>query len=68
MRGGVIDRSHFKIVYVAPMKALAAEVTATFSKRLSALGAHAAAAPLFRDVRELLLTAMHVATGAGLHS
>ena len=39
MRGGVIDRSQFKIVYVAPMKALAAEVTATFSKRLSALGA-----------------------------
>ena len=39
MRGGVIDKAHFKIVYVAPMKALAAEVTATFSKRLSALGA-----------------------------
>lgn len=39
MRGGVIDKSQFKIVYVAPMKALAAEVTATFSKRLSALGA-----------------------------
>ena len=39
MRGGVIDKSRFKVVYVAPMKALAAEVTATFSKRLSALGA-----------------------------
>ncbi|EIE24813.1 Sec63-domain-containing protein [Coccomyxa subellipsoidea C-169] len=38
MRQGVIQKQDFKIVYVAPMKALAAEVTATFSKRLSALG------------------------------
>lgn len=28
----------FKVVYVAPMKALAAEMTATFSKRLAPLG------------------------------
>ena len=28
----------FKIVYVAPMKALAAEVTAAFSHRLAPLG------------------------------
>ncbi len=28
----------FKVVYVAPMKALAAEVTATFSQRLAPLG------------------------------
>lgn len=28
----------FKIVYVAPMKALAAEMTASFSSRLSPLG------------------------------
>jgi activating signal cointegrator complex subunit 3 len=28
----------FQIVYVAPMKALAAEMTANFSKRLSSLG------------------------------
>jgi len=33
-----IDKSAFKIVYVAPMKALAAEVTANFSKRLAPLG------------------------------
>ena len=39
MRDGVIQKADFKIVYVAPMKALAAEVTATFSRRLAALGA-----------------------------
>ena len=38
MRYGVIQRADFKIVYVAPMKALAAEVTANFSKRLEPLG------------------------------
>lgn len=41
MRAGVIQKADFKIVYVAPMKALAAEVTATFSRRLAALGAPA---------------------------
>lgn len=35
---GVIHRDQFKIVYVAPMKALAAEMTANFSKRLKPLG------------------------------
>ncbi|VDN26552.1 unnamed protein product [Dibothriocephalus latus] len=34
----VLDLKAFKIVYMAPMKALAAEMTATFSKRLSPLG------------------------------
>lgn len=38
MRGDVIAKDQFKIVYVAPMKALAAEVTASFSKRLHPLG------------------------------
>lgn len=38
MRYGVIQKADFKIVYVAPMKALAAEVTANFSKRLEPLG------------------------------
>ncbi|KAK9846320.1 hypothetical protein WJX81_001437 [Elliptochloris bilobata] len=38
MRAGVIQKADFKIVYVAPMKALAAEVTATFSRRLAELG------------------------------
>ena len=38
MRAGVIQRADFKVVYVAPMKALAAEVTASFSKRLKPLG------------------------------
>lgn len=35
---GVIDGDAFKVVYVAPMKALAAEVTAAFAKRLEPLG------------------------------
>ena len=35
---GRIDRAVFKIVYVAPMKALAAEQTATFGRRLADLG------------------------------
>ena len=35
---GKINRDSFKIVYVAPMKALAAEMVANFSKRLSSLG------------------------------
>ncbi|PRP78838.1 activating signal cointegrator 1 complex subunit 3 [Planoprotostelium fungivorum] len=35
---GRLRKEEFKIVYVAPMKALAAEVTQKFSKRLSALG------------------------------
>ncbi|XP_049753918.1 activating signal cointegrator 1 complex subunit 3 isoform X2 [Elephas maximus indicus] len=35
---GVIKKNEFKIVYVAPMKALAAEMTNYFSRRLEALG------------------------------
>ena len=35
MEGDVIKKDAFKIVYVAPMKALAAEMTATFGKRYS---------------------------------
>ena len=38
MRHGVIQRQDFKVVYVAPMKALAAEVTGAFSRRLGPLG------------------------------
>lgn len=34
----VLQKTDFKIVYVAPMKALAAEMTATFSRRLAELG------------------------------
>jgi len=34
----VVDLSEFKIVYVAPMKALAAEMTYSFGKRLEPLG------------------------------
>ena len=36
--GDVIKKDSFKIVYVAPMKALAAEMTANFSRRLAPLG------------------------------
>uniref|UniRef100_A0A5K3FBK7 Helicase ATP-binding domain-containing protein n=1 Tax=Mesocestoides corti TaxID=53468 RepID=A0A5K3FBK7_MESCO len=35
---GVLDTNKFKIVYMAPMKALAAEMTATFGQRLAPLG------------------------------
>ncbi|KAK9785880.1 hypothetical protein WJX73_006814 [Symbiochloris irregularis] len=35
---GAIDKEGFKVVYVAPMKALAAEVTGAFSKRLGPMG------------------------------
>ena len=35
---GRIQKENFKIVYVAPMKALAAEMTENFSKRLNPLG------------------------------
>lgn len=35
---GVIQKDQFKIIYVAPMKALAAEMTAGFGKRLAPLG------------------------------
>ena len=38
MEAGVIKKDKFKIVYVAPMKALAAEMTAGFGKRLEPLG------------------------------
>lgn len=35
---GELQRDAFKIVYVAPMKALAAEMVRSFSKRLAPLG------------------------------
>ncbi|XP_072988680.1 DExH-box ATP-dependent RNA helicase DExH14 isoform X2 [Typha latifolia] len=37
LRDGILHKEEFKIVYVAPMKALAAEVTSAFSRRLSPL-------------------------------
>lgn len=36
--GFTIDKDAFKIIYVAPMKALAAEITRKFGKRLAWLG------------------------------
>lgn len=38
--GFKIDKDKFKIIYVAPMKALAAEITRKFGKRLQWLGIH----------------------------
>lgn len=38
IENGVIKKDAFKIVYVAPMKALAAEMTENFGKRLAPLG------------------------------
>ncbi len=37
-KNGVIDVSKFKVVYIAPMKALVAEITGNLSHRLSSLG------------------------------
>lgn len=34
MKNGRVDLSDFKVVYVAPMKALVAEMVGNFSKRL----------------------------------
>lgn len=44
-RDGVLHKEEFKIVYVAPMKALAAEVTRTFGTRLEAIGIQVPALP-----------------------
>lgn len=38
IKDGLLQKSQFKIIYIAPMKALAAEMTANFNKRLSPLG------------------------------
>jgi len=38
IQDGQLQKNQFKIIYVAPMKALAAEMTANFSKRLGSLG------------------------------
>lgn len=37
-RGGYLHKDEFKLIYVAPMKALAAEMTESFGKRLQPLG------------------------------
>ena len=47
---GVVKRDSFKVVYVAPMKALAAEMTANFGKRLAPLG-----------ITESIFDSMHLA-------
>ena len=38
IKDGVLRKDEFKIVYVAPMKALATEMVTSFSKRLAPLG------------------------------
>ncbi|KAG0625562.1 hypothetical protein M758_2G065100 [Ceratodon purpureus] len=38
LKYGVLQKNDFKIVYVAPMKALASEMTQAFSRRLASLG------------------------------
>ena len=38
MKNGIIEKDKFKIVYIAPMKALVTEVVGNFSKRLEPLG------------------------------
>uniref|UniRef100_A0A1B6L435 U5 small nuclear ribonucleoprotein 200 kDa helicase n=1 Tax=Graphocephala atropunctata TaxID=36148 RepID=A0A1B6L435_9HEMI len=64
MEHDVIKKDQFKIVYVAPMKALAAEMTANFSHRLQCLGV--AVRELTGDMQltksEILQTQMLVTT------
>lgn len=50
---GVIHRDQFKIVYVAPMKALAAEMVDNFGKRLSSLGEYILY--IFQNVQLLII-------------
>lgn len=38
MENGVLKTDQFKIIYIAPMKALAAEMTSNFNKKLGCLG------------------------------
>jgi activating signal cointegrator complex subunit 3 len=61
---GVLHKDEFKIVYVAPMKALAAEMVENFSKRLAPLGV--AVRELTGDMQltkqEILQTQMLVTT------
>lgn len=38
IQDGQLQKNQFKIIYIAPMKALAAEMTANFNKRLGSLG------------------------------
>lgn len=38
IQDGQLQKGQFKIIYIAPMKALAAEMTVNFNKRLSSLG------------------------------
>lgn len=38
IQDGQLQKNQFKIIYIAPMKALAAEMTANFNKRLSPMG------------------------------
>ncbi|XP_020291198.1 activating signal cointegrator 1 complex subunit 3 isoform X2 [Pseudomyrmex gracilis] len=38
IQDGLLQKDQFKIIYIAPMKALAAEMTANFNKKLSSLG------------------------------
>jgi activating signal cointegrator complex subunit 3 len=38
IKEGVLRKDEFKIIYVAPMKALATEMVTSFSKRLAPLG------------------------------
>ncbi|KAI8508741.1 activating signal cointegrator 1 complex subunit [Branchiostoma belcheri] len=61
---GVLQKKDFKIIYIAPMKALAAEMVSTFGSRLQALGV--AVRELTGDMqltkREIVETQMIVTT------
>ncbi|KAL5968698.1 Activating signal cointegrator 1 complex subunit 3, partial [Taenia solium] len=61
---GVLETGNFKIVYMAPMKALAAEMAATFGKRLAPLGVRVkeCTGDMQLSAQEILETQMLVTT------
>jgi activating signal cointegrator complex subunit 3 len=59
---GKIAKDDFKVVYVAPMKALAAEMTKTFGNRLQALGIRVGSS--FRTSRARSTDRLYVPTNA----
>jgi pre-mRNA-splicing helicase BRR2 len=63
---GTVDTSKFKIVYVAPMKALVAEMVGNFSKRLESFGiqVHSACLMHLPTGSSSPITATHVVVGS----
>jgi hypothetical protein len=60
---GSVDTSAFKIVYVAPMKALVAEMVGNFSERLKEYNMQARGGPCSRALAERVCCALAVGWG-----